>query len=135
MNDSHGLDAVTAAPALISNGATILAMSFSTDDDAKALAKQIGAAKLLDKMRLYTELMDDTRNEEIILFRAGELKSLPKNNGQHVVRLVPKELIECIDALAASRTAGDGSAAAYGPSRWRFILEHIPLVTHEFGLR
>jgi len=57
MNDSHGLDAVTAAPALISNGATILAMSFSTDDDAKALAKQIGAAKLLDKMSLYTELI------------------------------------------------------------------------------
>jgi DNA-binding NarL/FixJ family response regulator len=57
MNDSHGLDAVTAAPALISNGATILAMSFSNDDDAKALAKQIGAAKLLDKMSLYTELI------------------------------------------------------------------------------
>jgi chemotaxis response regulator CheB len=57
MNDSHGLDAVTAAPALVSNGATILAMSFSTDDDAKALARQIGAAKLLDKMSLYTELI------------------------------------------------------------------------------
>lgn len=57
MNDSQGLDAVTATPALISNGASILAMSFSTDDDAKALAKQIGAAKLLDKMNLYTELI------------------------------------------------------------------------------
>jgi hypothetical protein len=57
MNDRDGLDAVAAAPALISNGGTILAMSFSTDDDAKALAKQIGAAKLLDKMRLYTELI------------------------------------------------------------------------------
>jgi hypothetical protein len=66
---------------------------------------------------------------------AGDLKSLPQNNGQHIVRLVSKELIECIDTLAASRTAGDGSAAASGPSRWRFILEHIPLVAYEFGLR
>src|SRR5579863_5291686 len=57
MNDSHGLDAVTAAPALILNGATILAMSFSNDEDAKALAKQIGAAKLLDKMTLYAQLI------------------------------------------------------------------------------
>ena len=57
MNDGHGLDALAAAPALISTGATILAMSFSADDDAKALAKQIGAAKLLDKMSLYTELI------------------------------------------------------------------------------
>jgi pilus assembly protein CpaE len=57
MKDSHGLDAVAAAPAFISTGATILAMSFSADDDAKALAKQIGAAKLLDKMSLYTELI------------------------------------------------------------------------------
>jgi DNA-binding response OmpR family regulator len=56
MKDRQRLDAVAAAPALISNGATILAMSFSVDDDAKALAKQIGAAKLLDKMSLYTEL-------------------------------------------------------------------------------
>jgi len=70
-----------------------------------------------------------------MLFRAGDLKSLPKNNGQHIVRLVSKELIECIDALAASRTAADGSATASGPSRRQFILEHIPLVTHEFGLR
>ena len=57
MMDTHGLDAVAAAPALISTGATILAMSFSADDDAKALAKQIGAAKLLDKMSLYTEVI------------------------------------------------------------------------------
>jgi chemotaxis response regulator CheB len=57
MNDSHGLDALAAAPALIATGTTILAMSFSADDDAKALAKQIGAIKLLDKLSLYTELI------------------------------------------------------------------------------
>jgi chemotaxis response regulator CheB len=57
MRDSHGLDAVAAAPALISSGATILAMSFTVDDDAKALAKQIGAAMLLDNLSLYTELI------------------------------------------------------------------------------
>jgi pilus assembly protein CpaE len=57
MKDSHGLDAVAATPALISTGTTILAMSFSIDDDATALAKQIGAVKLLDKLSLYTELM------------------------------------------------------------------------------
>ena len=40
-----------------STGATILAISFGVDDDARALAKQIGASKLLDKMSLYTELI------------------------------------------------------------------------------
>jgi hypothetical protein len=48
---------VTAGPTLISTGATVLAISFSVDDDTKALAKQIGAAKLLDKMSLTTELI------------------------------------------------------------------------------
>lgn len=57
MKDSHGLDAVGASPQIISNGSTIIAISFSIDEDAKALAKQIGAAKLLDKMSLYTELI------------------------------------------------------------------------------
>ena len=57
MKDSHGLDAVGASPQIISTGSTIIAISFSVDDDAKALAKQIGAAKLLDKMSLYTELI------------------------------------------------------------------------------
>jgi DNA-binding NarL/FixJ family response regulator len=57
MRDSHVLDALAAGQKLISTGSTILAISFSADDDAKALAKQIGAAKLLDKMSLYTELI------------------------------------------------------------------------------
>jgi chemotaxis response regulator CheB len=57
MNDSHGLDALAASPKLISSGATIIAISFSIDDDAKALAEQIGAVKLLDKLSLYTELI------------------------------------------------------------------------------
>jgi chemotaxis response regulator CheB len=57
MRDSHGLDALAASPKLISTGSTILAISFSADDDAKALAKQISAAQLLDKMSLYTELI------------------------------------------------------------------------------
>ena len=57
MKDSHGLEAVAAAPALISTGATLLAMSFSVDDDTKALAKEIGAVKLFDKLSLYTELI------------------------------------------------------------------------------
>ena len=57
MRDSHGLDALTASPKLISTGSTILAISFGIDDDTKALAKQIGAVKLLDKLNLYTELI------------------------------------------------------------------------------
>jgi chemotaxis response regulator CheB len=57
MKDSEGLDAVGASPQIISTGSTIIAVSFSVDDDAKALARQIGAAKLLDKMNLYTELI------------------------------------------------------------------------------
>ena len=57
MKDNHGLDAVAAAPGLSSSKATILAMSFSADEETKALAKQIGAAKLLDKMSLSTEVI------------------------------------------------------------------------------
>jgi DNA-binding NarL/FixJ family response regulator len=57
MKDSHGLNAVGAGPKLVSTGATILAISFNVDEDSKAMAKQIGAAKLLDKMSLYTELI------------------------------------------------------------------------------
>jgi chemotaxis response regulator CheB len=57
MKDSHGLDALAASPKLISSGATIVAISFTIDDDAKALAKQIGAVKLLDKLNLYAELI------------------------------------------------------------------------------
>ena len=57
MKDSQGLDAAEASPQIISTGSTIIAISFSVDDDAKALARQIGAAKLLDKMSLYTELI------------------------------------------------------------------------------
>ena len=57
MKDSQGLDAVGASPQIISTGSTIIAISFTVDDDAKALARQIGAAKLLDKMNLYRELI------------------------------------------------------------------------------
>ena len=57
MKDSQGLDAVGASPQIVSTGSTIIAISFSVDDDAKALAKQIGAVMLLDKMSLYTELI------------------------------------------------------------------------------
>jgi chemotaxis response regulator CheB len=57
MRDSHGLDALAASPKLVSTGSTILAISFSIDDDTKALARQIGAVKLLDKLSLYTELI------------------------------------------------------------------------------
>jgi DNA-binding NarL/FixJ family response regulator len=56
MKDSHGLDALAASPKLISSGATIVAISFSCDDQAKDLAEQIGAVKLLDKVNLYTDL-------------------------------------------------------------------------------
>jgi chemotaxis response regulator CheB len=57
MKDSHGLNAVGVGPKLVSTGATILAISFNVDEDSKAMAKQIDAAKLLDKMSLYTELI------------------------------------------------------------------------------
>ena len=52
MKDGQGLDALGASPQIISTGSTIIAISFSVDDDAKALARKIGAAKLLDKMSL-----------------------------------------------------------------------------------
>ena len=57
MRDSHGMDVLAASTKLTATGATILAMSFSVDDEAKALAQQIGAVRLLDKLRLYTELI------------------------------------------------------------------------------
>ena len=38
-------------------GTKLLAMSFANDDEAKALAKNIGAAKFLDKMKLSEELI------------------------------------------------------------------------------
>jgi len=57
MKDSHGLNAVAPAPALNSSCAKIVAISCCDDDDAKTLVKQIGTAKLLDKMSLYTELI------------------------------------------------------------------------------
>ena len=38
MKDSQGLDALGASPQIISTGSTIIAISFSVDDDAKALA-------------------------------------------------------------------------------------------------
>ena len=57
MKNRHGLDALAVGPKLISTGSTIIAISFSADDDVQVLAKQIGAAKSLDKMSLYTELI------------------------------------------------------------------------------
>jgi DNA-binding NarL/FixJ family response regulator len=38
-------------------GTKLLAISFANDDEAKALADSIGAAKLLDKMELADELI------------------------------------------------------------------------------
>jgi hypothetical protein len=38
-----------------------LAVSFSNDSDAQALAKRYGAIKLLDKMTLYTEMVPAIR--------------------------------------------------------------------------
>ena len=38
-------------------GTKMLAISFANDDEAKALADSIGAAKLLDKMELANELI------------------------------------------------------------------------------
>jgi len=38
-------------------GTKLLAISFANDDEAKALADSIGAAKLLDKMELANELI------------------------------------------------------------------------------
>ena len=39
------------------NGSRVLAMSLSNDDEAKALAANVGAAVLLDKMNLFCELV------------------------------------------------------------------------------
>lgn len=38
-----------------------LAVSFSNDDDSKALAESYGARTLLDKMNLYTEMLPTLR--------------------------------------------------------------------------
>jgi|GraSoiStandDraft_16_1057320.scaffolds.fasta_scaffold3603624_1 DNA-binding NarL/FixJ family response regulator len=38
-------------------GTKVLAISFANDDEAKAMADSIGAAKLLDKMELANELI------------------------------------------------------------------------------
>ena len=38
-------------------GAQLLAVSFSNDEEAKALAEDLGAVRLLDKMNLYSELV------------------------------------------------------------------------------
>ena len=38
-------------------GSRLLVISFSNDEDAKALAKSLGAVRLLDKMNLYNELV------------------------------------------------------------------------------
>lgn len=35
----------------------LLAVSFSNDDEARALAESYGAVGLLDKMKLYSELL------------------------------------------------------------------------------
>ena len=39
-----------ASPQIISTGSMIIAISFSVDDDAKTLARQIVAQNLLEKM-------------------------------------------------------------------------------------
>jgi hypothetical protein len=39
----------------------LLAVSFSNDDEARALAESYGAVGLLDKMKLYGELLPATR--------------------------------------------------------------------------
>jgi hypothetical protein len=46
-----------ASPRLISSGATIIAISFSIDDDAKLSPSKSALVKLLDKLSLYTELI------------------------------------------------------------------------------
>lgn len=57
MRDRHGPDALAASLKLLSAGSTILAISFVADADAEALASQIGAVKLIDKMSLYKKLI------------------------------------------------------------------------------
>jgi len=43
------------------NGSRLLAMSFSIDDETKELAKTFGAQRLLDKMRLFDQLIPGIR--------------------------------------------------------------------------
>jgi two-component system response regulator DevR len=45
------------AKPLLPAGPKLLAISFANDDEAKASAGRIGAAKLLDKMKLASELI------------------------------------------------------------------------------
>lgn len=56
MKDSQGLEASIAGAKLIETGTIILAISFSNDEATQALASQIGAVRLLDKMNLFAEL-------------------------------------------------------------------------------
>lgn len=43
------------------NAVCTVAISFATDDDSKSLAESYGAATLLDKMNLYTEMLPAIR--------------------------------------------------------------------------
>jgi DNA-binding NarL/FixJ family response regulator len=52
--------------ALSKNAPRLVAMSFSIDDEAKNLAATFGAQRLLDKTRLYHELIPAIRNTELV---------------------------------------------------------------------
>jgi hypothetical protein len=47
---------------LVLTSSVLLAMSFSIDDETKELAKTCGAERLLDKIRLFDQLIPAIRN-------------------------------------------------------------------------
>jgi DNA-binding NarL/FixJ family response regulator len=56
MQDEPGVNALSISQELVSAGSRIVGISVYVDEETKWLAHRIGAAKLLDKMSLGTEL-------------------------------------------------------------------------------
>lgn len=57
MPPPDGLSASDLASQITSSGAKVLGMSLLNDDDARSFATSIGAAALVDKLKLATELI------------------------------------------------------------------------------
>ena len=62
MNDGDGMNALSVSESLLRTGSQIVAMSISVSEEAQLLAKQIGAVKLLDKVKLIAELEPTIRH-------------------------------------------------------------------------
>jgi DNA-binding NarL/FixJ family response regulator len=62
MKDGDGVDALSVSKSLLQTGSQIVAISIFVSEEAQFLAKQIGAIKLLDKVKLIAELEPTIRH-------------------------------------------------------------------------